>query len=118
MKRMTLLIGFIAAVWITIYIGTVFEFPLISLQIISLLLLFTTFYLVKLDGTCAWPYLLIIDIFLVFFLFTFYNSRYFFTYIQYDSDVTEILIIAGSFIISQILGIFWGSQVYINPNKK
>ncbi|MBD5822923.1 hypothetical protein [Lactococcus petauri] len=118
MKRMTLLIGFIAAVWITIYLGTVFEFPLISLQIISLLLLFTSFRLVKLDGNRAWPYILIIDIFLVFFLFTFYNSRYFFTYIQYDSDVTEILIIAGSFIISQILGIFWGSQFYINPNKK
>lgn len=118
MKRITLLIGFIAAVWIIIYIGTVFEFPLISLQIISFLLLFTTFHLVKLDGTRVWPYLLIIDIFLVFFLFTFYNSRYFFTYIQYDSDVTEILIIAGSFVISQILGIFWGSQFHIHPNKK
>ena len=43
MKRMTLLIGFIAAVWITIYLGTVFEFPLISLQIISLLLLLRVF---------------------------------------------------------------------------
>lgn len=118
MKRITLLIGFIAAVWIIIYIGTVFEFPLISLQIISLILLFTTFHLVKLDGTRVWPYLLIIDIFLVFFLFTFYNSRYFFTYIQYDSDVTEILIIAGSFVISQILEIFWGSQFHIHPNKK
>lgn len=118
MERITLLIGFIVAVCLSIIIGTVFEFPLISLQIISLLLLFTSFRLVKYDQIRAWPYLLIIDIFLAFFLFIFYNSRYFFTYIQYDSDVTEIIIIAGSFVISQVLGIFWGSQFYIKSNKK
>ena len=118
MKKMTLLIGFIAAVWIIISIGKVFGFHLISLQIISLLLLFTTFHLVKHDGTHAGHYLLIIDIFLVFFLFIFYHSRYFFTYIRYDSDGTELFIITGSFIISQLVGIFWGSQFYIKSNKK
>ncbi len=101
MKRMTLLIGFIAAVWITIYLGTVFEFPLISLQIISLLLLFTSFRLVKLDGNRAWPYLLIIDIFLVFFLFTFYNSRYFFTYIF--SFLPFIILVIFSHIYNMIV---------------
>lgn len=90
---MTLLIGFIAAVWIIISIGTVFGFPLISLQIISLLLLFTTFHLVKHDGTHAGPYLLIIDIFLVFFLFIFYHSRYF-------SHISDMIVMERNFLLS------------------
>lgn len=118
MKRILFLITFTAAIWLIVLTGKLLEFPLLSLQIISVLLLFSSFWLIKRDGKLAWPYLLVMDLMLLILLLVLHTSREFFTYFRYNSEWTEILIIAGLFAISQTVGIFWGGRFYSDNHKK
>jgi hypothetical protein len=118
MKQILWFIALIAMVWTIIFIGTILEFLMLGLQIISVMLLFASFTLIKKYGRHAWSYLLAMDVVLALLLFILYSSRYFLTYFQHGSGTTELLIVTGSFVISQVVGIFWGRQFYIDEHKK
>ncbi|WP_251712145.1 hypothetical protein [Lactococcus ileimucosae] len=118
MKRIIFLLAFSVMIWTIIIMGTILGFPILSLQLISVLLLFASFWLIKKDGRQAWTHLIIIDIMLLILLFVLYTSRYFFTYFRNNGALTEILVVAGFFVISQCVGIFWGRQFYMDNRKK
>ncbi|MDN6835278.1 MAG: hypothetical protein L0L86_03950, partial [Lactococcus lactis] len=52
----------------------------------------------------------------IIFISILYFSQHTFTYIQHH-DVEKMLVIVVSFVLSQLLGIFWGRQFYKHQEK-
>ncbi|QDK69935.1 hypothetical protein [Lactococcus protaetiae] len=111
--------GFITIVFGIAYLFQILNLTLIGLELVAILLLFLSFWESK-KG--RYSRIIAMNIVMVFVIGVLYYSQHTFTYIQHH-DTEKLLVIIGGFIISQVMGIFWGIQFYkqqkkSNKNKK
>lgn len=95
------------------YLFQVLNLTLIGLEVVTILILFISFW----ESTKGRHWRIIgMNIINIIFISILYFSQHTFTYIQHH-DVEKMLVIVVSFVLSQLLGIFWGRQFYKHQEK-
>ncbi|MDT2871103.1 hypothetical protein P7H90_06870 [Lactococcus lactis] len=95
------------------YLFQVLNLTLIGLEVVTILILFISFW----ESTKGRYWRIIgMNIINIIFISILYFSQHTFTYIQHH-DVEKMLVIVVSFVLSQLLGIFWGRQFYKHQEK-
>lgn len=95
------------------YLFQVLNLTLIGLEVVTILILFISFW----ESTKGRHLRIIgMNIINIIFISILYFSQHTFTYIQHH-DVEKMLVIVVSFVLSQLLGIFWGRQFYKHQEK-
>ena len=95
------------------YLFQVLNLTLIGLEVVTILILFISFW----ESTKGRPWRIVeMNIINIIFISILYFSQHTFTYIQHH-DVEKMLVIVVSFVLSQLLGIFWGRQFYKHQEK-
>jgi len=95
------------------YLFQVLNLTLIGLEVVTILILVISFW----ERTKGRHWRIIgMNIINIIFISILYFSQHTFTYIQHH-DVEKMLVIVVSFVLSQLLGIFWGRQFYKHQEK-
>lgn len=95
------------------YLFQVLNLTLMGLEVVTILILFISFW----ESTKGRHWRIIgMNIINILFISILYFSQHTFTYIQHH-DVEKMLVIVVSFVLSQLLGIFWGRQFYKHQEK-
>ncbi len=95
------------------YLFQVLNLTLIGLEVVTILILFISFW----ESAKGRHWRIIgMNIINIIFISILYFSQHTFTYIQHH-DVEKMLVIVVSFVLSQLLGIFWGRQFYKHQEK-
>ena len=95
------------------YLFQVLNLTLIGLEVITIILLFISFW----ESTKGrYRRIIGMNIINIFFILVLYFSQHVFTYIQHH-DVEKVSVIIVGFVLAQLLGIFWGRQFYKHQEK-
>jgi hypothetical protein len=95
------------------YLFQVLNLTLIGLEVVTIIILFISFW----ESTKGRRWRIVgMNIINIIFISILYFSKHTFTYIQHR-DVEKMLVIVVSFVLSQLLGIFWGRQFYKHQEK-
>lgn len=106
--------SFVTVVFAIIYIFQLIHMNLIGLQLVVLLVLYLSFReskrnnYVKIGG---------MNLEIIFVLTVLYLSHHTFTYVN-SGDIEKIILIGTSFILAELIGIFWGYRFYKQQQKK
>lgn len=97
-----------------VYFFQLVHLPLLGFQMVAFLLLVFSF-LSKKSGKIS-P-IVGMNIILLFSLLAFYFSNKYFTFINHG-DVEKVILILVSFVVAQVMGIFWGRLFYAQEHRK